>query len=100
MTGDADTIPDVDGPEVLRQVAGDIKRRDHVVTEVREGDRRVAIAGEVTGLRHSSDRSTVVVVVDNRVHFIPAHHPVVIVRLDEVFNHLAQGDGRPHAWIG
>lgn len=68
-------------PEVLRGTAADLQRNDQVAFVSPGAGGVEHVAGEVTGLRHSPDRSTVALLVDNRVHFVPARQSVVIIRM-------------------
>lgn len=65
-------------PEVLRCAAADVERGDQLaLSSPDDGE----VAGEVTAARLSGDRSTVALVVENRVHFVPADHDVVVIRM-------------------
>lgn len=66
--------------EVLETIAGDIRRGDQVAFGSPEGEAGQEVAGGITAIRRGRDSRTVAVVVDNRVHFLPADHRVIIVR--------------------
>ncbi len=80
MAIDVTTVSLPQAPEVLRCPATQIRRHDHVAFASPEGGYDRHVAGEVTGLRHDSNRSLIALVVDNQVHFVPAQHSVVITR--------------------
>ena len=67
-------------PQVLRAAAADIVRLDQVAFVAPGSGRGEGVAGEVTEVRHGSDGRTVAVVVDDRVHVVPADHGVVVIR--------------------
>lgn len=67
-------------PQVLCTDAAGIRRDDQVAFTSAEGEPSEDVAGGVTGVRHSPDRSSVTLIVDNRVHFLPADHEVIIIR--------------------
>lgn len=66
--------------EVLETAARDIRRGDQVAFSSPEGQDGQEVAGAVTAIRRGRDWPTMAVVVDNRVHFLPADHPVIIIR--------------------
>lgn len=66
--------------EVLEAVAGDIRRGDQVAFCAPEGEAGQEVAGGITAIRRGRDSRTVAVVVDNRVHFLPTGHRVIIIR--------------------
>lgn len=80
MTIDVTTVSLPQAPEVLRCPATQIRRNDHVAFVSPEAGYDGHVAGEVTGLRHSSNRPLIALVVQNEVHFVPAQHSVVIIR--------------------
>lgn len=65
--------------EVIQTVAGDIQRGDQVAFSSPDGALGEEVAGGVTGIRRSG-HPTLALVVDNRVHFVPADHQVIIIR--------------------
>lgn len=66
-------------PQVLRAPAAELQRGDQVAFVSPDGDRSADVAGEVTAIRRDP-WGAVFVVVENRVHVLPADHGVVIVR--------------------
>lgn len=67
-------------PQVLRAAAADIVRLDQVAFVTPGSGRGEGVAGEVTDVRRGSDGRTVSVVVDDRLHVVPADHGVVVIR--------------------
>lgn len=66
--------------DVLETIASDIRRADQVAFCSPEGEAGQEVAGGITAIRGGRDSRTVAVVVDNRVHFLPADHRVIIIR--------------------
>lgn len=80
MSATLESLRYAQAPEVLRTAAVDINRGDQVAFVSPDGDGTADVAGEVTAVRRDPRGSMVYVVVENRVHVMPADHGVVIVR--------------------
>lgn len=80
MAVDTRTLTRTATPQVLCTDATGIRRGDQVAFTSADGECPEDVAGGVTGVRHSPDRSTVTLIVANRVHFLPPDHEVIIIR--------------------